>query len=426
MLKLYQILTILLASLIRVYLFGRKLCGKEDPIRFNERLGISETRRPDGKLIWLHGASVGEAISILPLTNFLAEKYKNTNFLITTGTVTSAKLLAINLPLRTIHQYVPVDILHYVQRFLKHWKPDLAIFVESEIWPNLITQTSKNCPLIMVNGHISSQSFKKWHRNKNFAHEVFSSFSLCLMQSQIGADQLCALGARNAKYSGNIKYDAPNLPTDDHKLAEMIAQTANRRLWVAASTHREGGVYEEKIVATAHKELKTLYPDLLTIIIPRHPSRKDEILAEMADMNLKIAVRSNGNKIDSTTDIYLADTLGELGIFYRLARIVFVGGSLVKRGGHNPLEPARLGCAIVVGCYTFNFIAIMREFEEKNAIIIVKNSNDLISVIQMLFEDEEKTSRLINAALEIVGSKRGVIAKVVEEISPYIENTYAT
>jgi 3-deoxy-D-manno-octulosonic-acid transferase len=420
MLKIYQILTIILAPLVRIYLVRRMRRGKEDAGRFSERLGVAITARPEGRLIWLHGASVGEANSILPLIKLLSEKYLDANFLITTGTVTSARFLETRLPPKTIHQYVPVDVLPYVQRFLKHWQPNLAIFVESEIWPNLITQTAKLCPLVMVNGHISPDSFLRWQKNQPLAQEIFGAFALCLTQSQRDADYIKQLGASCVKYIGNIKYDAPAQEADEAKIKEISRQVGGRPLWVAASTHKHDGVLEEKIVADTHVALKEKYPDILTILVPRHPGRKDEILAALSPMGLNIKVRSQGGLVEGATDIYLADTLGELGIFYRLAKIAFVGGSLVKRGGHNPLEPARLGCAIIAGNYTFNFLDIMNAFVRKDAVVIVNNQQELTGAIINLLADEQKTSRLINAGLEVVQENTGVIEKVMAEIAPYM------
>lgn len=424
MLKLYQTLTILASPLIRLYLFKRRIKGKEDRLRYKERFGYTKVSRPKGKLAWIHAASVGESISILPLIESFSEKFPGFTFLITTGTVTSARIMESRLPKNAIHQYVPVDILSYVKRFLKHWHPDIAIFVESEIWPNLITQTSKICPLIMVNGHISTESFQNWQKNKSFAAQILGAYSLCLTQNELDTKYLIELGARNVKCLGNIKYDAPPLSADIDKLNKIKTIIGSRPVWVAASTHKESES-EESMIAMVHKGLKIKYPDLLTIIIPRHPARKDEILQEISDMKLSIAVRSNNDRIDNITDIYLADTMGELGIFYRIANIVFVGGSLVPRGGHNPLEPARLGCAIIVGPHTFNFTDINNEFIENNAIITVADTTTLKIELDRLLSDSTKTSKLINAALKVVNEKNGIIEIAIREISTYIDNKNA-
>ncbi len=416
MLKLYQILTTLAAPLIGFYLYKRKLNGKEDPVRFQERLGNASIQRPQGQLIWIHAASVGESISVLPLIEKLGTKYTNANFLITTGTVTSAKLIATRMPPRTIHQFVPVDRLLYVRRFLKHWQPDLALWVESELWPSLVTEVAKICPLILINGRMSEGSFGKWQKYGGFIKQLLSSFSLCLAQSQPDADRLIALGAGNVKYAGNIKYDAPPLQADNKKLAEISAMIGSRPVWVAASTHKG----EELIIANVHKQLKVTYPNLLTIIIPRHPTRGEEVFNEVVNIGLEAALRSHEDKIADKTEIYIADTMGELGIFYRLAKIVFIGGSLVEHGGQNPLEPARLGCVIIVGAHTFNFTEIKREFTEKNAIITVNNQEELQTEIATLFENNERTESLIKNALELVQEKNNILDNIIGEIAIFV------
>ncbi len=415
MIKIYRLITIIFAPLVRIYLFWRKKNDREDNIRFKERFGRPSMERPAGKLIWIHGASVGESLSIFPLIAILADKYPDVNFLITTGTVTSAKLIASRLPPKTIHQYVPVDILPYVTHFIKHWHPDLALWVESELWPNLITGISKNCPLIMINGRISPKSYASWQKYGSFIKEILKCFSLCLAQSQHDAQRLKDLGANNVKYSGNIKYDAPALPFDTEKLAQLTKLLSNRPCFIAASTHKN----EEKIIAAVHAQLKAKYPALLTIIIPRHPTRCNEILEDISTYNLDVSVRSKGQLFNDKTDIYLADTMGELGIFYRLANIVFIGGSLVQHGGQNPLEAARLGCAIITGPYTFNFVEIKREFDEKNAIITVNDAQSLAAAINDLLENTEKTANMIASAYELVNEKNGILKTVVEEISSY-------
>ena len=422
MLKLYQILTILAAPLVRLYLLHRKKKGKEDGLRINERFGKASISRPAGKLVWFHAASAGESISVLPIITRLSEQSPDLNFLITTGTVNSAKIMETMLPAKTIHQYVPVDILPYVQKFLKHWQPDLAIFAESEIWPNLITQTSRHCPLIMVNGRMSEKSFKSWKKYKQFSRQIFSSFSLCMTQSQTDTKYLTTLGAQNVKYIGNIKYGAAPLPVDQQDLEKLKNMIGARPVWLAASTHNEGEL-EEAIIASVHKELKKQYNNLLTIIVPRHAIRTGEILNELKSANLNVATRSGNDDITSNTDIYLADTMGELGLFYRACDIVLVGGSLVRRGGHNPLEPARLNCAIIIGPHAFNFEEINNEFISKDALVQVSGQDELCKIISEFFQNTEKTTKLQNVALELVNEKADIIDKIGEEILPYVKNT---
>lgn len=412
MLKLYQILTILLTPLINLYILRRKFRGKEDPERFSERLGKPSHIRPNGKLIWVHAASVGESISILPLIERLSTKYTKHNFLITTGTITSAKLLENRMPPRTIHQYIPVDRIPYVRDFLEHWQPDLALWVESELWPNLITKAAVRCPLVLVNGRMSDSSFNTWQKYPSFIRELLGKFNLCLAQSRQDGERLEILGAHDVRYPGNIKYDAPALPADKKILSELAAQIGSRKLWLAASTHKG----EEIIASDIHKQLKVKFPDLLTIIVPRHATRKNEILSDLESSGLNISVRSKGDKITDRTDIYLADTMGELGMFFRLAKIVFIGNSLVPNGGHNPLEPARIGCAIIVGPHMFNFAEINREFLENHAMITAKDSDDLKVIIADLLINNEKTVKLIASSLALVQEKNHIVDKIIAEI----------
>lgn len=412
MFKLYEILTIIVSPFVRCFLFWRLLKNKEDKLRYKERLGITGTGRPDGKLTWIHAASVGESLSVLPIIEMLLKERPDTHILITTGTVTSAKLLASKLPKNAIHQYVPVDVSCYIARFLKHWRPDLAILVESELWPNLINKTAKYCKLIMVNGRISNRSFKKWQKYPDLVKLLLSNFTICMAQSQQDADHLNRLGAPNVKYLGNIKYDAPELEYNQEKLKALQAAIGQRKVFLAASTHSD----EEVNIAKCHINLKQNFSDLLTIIIPRHPSRANEINQSIQNLKLATAVRSNSIEITDSTDIYIADTMGELGLFYRLTDIVFVGGSLVKHGGQNFLEPARLGAAVIVGPHTFNFTEIRTEFEKHEAIITVNNYDELGQAVDKLFNDTTFKTALVEKSKQLVKQKNGVIKKVVAEI----------
>ncbi len=416
MIKLYQIITNLALPLIRVYLFIRKLRGKEDKVRFQERLGKASIDRPQGFLIWVHAASVGESLSILPVIESLNKSLQNIHFLITTGTTSSANLINSKLPNKTIHQYIPVDRIPYVKEFLNHWQPNLALWVESEFWPNLIWQTKHYCPLILVNGRVSDKSFITWQKYKKIIRIILSSFSLCLAQSKQDMERLLYLGANNVKYYGNIKYDAKPLAYDQAKLAEFKKIIGNRAVFIAASTHAG----EEDIIAKTHKKLKSEYPNLLTILIPRHPKRKDEIIHQILTYNLIVKIRSENNIIDNKTDIYLADTIGEMGIFYRLGEIVFIGGSLIKHGGQNPLEPARIGVAIITGPYTFNFAEIITEFRNANAIIEIANENALYDTIKLLLSNKQKLEEMKTNALNLVEEKNGIIGKICEEIKNYM------
>lgn len=416
LLKLYTILTFIASPVIELYLLKRKKNGKEDVKRFPERFGYAVVPRPDGTLVWIHAASVGEALSVLPIINKLSESHRNVNFLLTTGTTTSAKLVENRLPQRVFHQYVPVDTPLAVKRFLKHWQPNLALWVESELWPNLVVQTSTKCPMILVNGRISDKSYLTWQRYKSLGKELLEQFALTLPQSKLDAERFVNLGAKNVKYLGNIKYDAPALSSDSKKMAELVSQIGERPLWLAASTHNN----EEQKIASIHKELKEDCPNLLTIIAPRHPKRAAEILQDIKAIGLSVAVRSKAQPIEGDTDIYIADTLGELGIFYRLVPIVFIGGSLVNNGGQNPLEAARLDCSIVYGLHMENFMEIKHEMEQAGAAICVNNQSDLQQAVHELMRKPQKQEALVKAAHKVVDSKAGVLDAYVEQIDTYL------
>lgn len=417
--KLYRTLSLLAGPFITAYLHKRKAAGKEDPQRMPERLGHAGFPRPEGTLVWVHAASVGESISILPLINRISERFDNIKVLLTTGTTTSAKMMETRLPANAFHQFVPVDSLGAVKRFLAHWKPDIALWVESEFWPNLLMETSKVAPIILMNARVSNTSFSKWQRYKAFIRQILSSFTLCLPQSPEDARRLQVLGAEHVKFIGNLKYDAPALPSDSKKMSQLLGMIEDRHIWVAASTHSG----EEEILAGAHQILHETYSDLLTIIIPRHANRGAEIAVMLREKGLKVALRSKEEAIQPETDIYVADTMGELGIFYRLTPIVFIGGSLVPHGGQNPLEAARLECAIIAGNHMDNFLDICRELEDNNAILRVNSKETLAEAVHSMIYDGDKREKLKANATQVAAAKGEILNAYVEEICPYIEKS---
>src|SRR5713101_8167174 len=330
---LYRGLTRPLAPLVIVYLKQRRQQGKEDTLRFHERRGIPGKTRPRGPLVWMHAASVGEATAMLTLIERLLQARHGLEILITTGTVASADLLEKRLPARARHQYVPVDLPHWVARFLDHWRPDLALWVESELWPNLVLEThARGIPMVLVNGRLSARSYKRWRKWPGLISPVLGAFQLCLAQDQDQAERFRSLGAREVVTVGDLKAAAAALPFDRSELLHLRGWIGSRPLWLAASTHAG----EEEIAAQAHSSIATNHPGLLTIIVPRHPARGETIGAMLAAEGLRIARRARSETISRETDIYLADTMGELGLFYRLAGIAFIGGSLAAKGGHNP------------------------------------------------------------------------------------------
>lgn len=418
MLGLYRFLTTLGAPVIHVYLGRRIKAGKEDPHRFNERLGRPALARPDGPLIWLHGASVGEAMSLLTLIARVKTAVPAANILVTTGTVTSARMLADRLPKGAVHQYVPVDRMAYVRRFLDHWRPDLTLWAESEFWPNLISETAvRGNPLVLVNGRISPRSFKGWSRAPKFIAGLLGGFALCLGQTEGDAERLRALGAPGARSVGNLKFAADPLPADAERLADMRAATAGRPLWLAASTWAG----EEDIAWRVHQDHAAAHPGLLTIIVPRHPNRGPEIAAQLAAQGAKVKRRGAGDMPDARTEVYIADTMGELGLFFTLAPVVFMGKSLSAEGGQNLLEPARLGCAVLHGPRMTNFADMGARMAAAGASLPVADGAGLSAAVGRLLGDAGEAEAFAARARTFAQAEAGVIDRLMAELAPYLQ-----
>ena len=346
---LYRAATSGLSFLAPALLNWRQKRGKEDALRIGERRGIAGRPRPAGPLIWLHGASVGEAIALLPLIDRLRER--GVQILLTTGTVTSAMLMQARLPAGAIHQYVPLDVPSYVRRFLDHWQPAMALLAESELWPNIICETARrNIPVALVNARLSERSAARWKKLPATIRALLSCIDVTLAQSHDDAARLLDLGAPRVLVSGNLKYDAPALPFDPVELTDLKARIGSRPVWVAASTH-EG---EEEIAMAVHAQAAQCWPELVTLIVPRHPDRGPAIADKANAQGIQAALRSRNAPVPAGGGIYIADSIGELGLFYRAAGIVFVGRSLVRHGGQNPIEPAKLGNALLHGPHVAN------------------------------------------------------------------------
>lgn len=391
---LYTATTTVATPLLRRYLRRRAARGKEIADRLPEREGIDATPRPPGKLLWVHAASVGESLSILPV---LAALPDNVVVLLTTGTVTSAALLATRLPQlgleqRVLHRFVPLDVPAWARRFVDHWRPDAAAFVESEIWPNLLAACARrDIPVMLVNARMSVKSFSKWRRTGGFARAVFSGFAAVQPQSSNDAARLAALGARNLVPAGNLKFAASPLPADAAGLAQLDALLADRPAWLAASTHPG----EETLIAEAHAHLAATRPGLVTIIVPRHPERGDNLAGWLGATQ-----RSRGAGPPDGGGIWLADTMGELGLFYRSCPIVFVGKSLIAPGGgQNPLEPARLGCAVAMGFYDSNFTEAVRILRDAGALHQVGGATELAAWVGLMFDHPAQRAAMGQAGM---------------------------
>ncbi len=416
--RLYRLLTDLGEPVIRLYLARRIRRGKEDPDRIAERFGRPSRPRPPGPLIWLHAASVGEAFSVLALMERLLATRPGLALLVTSGTVSSARLLAGRLPAGAFHQFAPVDRLAWVQGFLDHWRPDLAIWVESEFWPNLVGETQRRgIPMALVNARLSDRSFRRWQRLPALVGPLLRGFAVALGQDSAQAERLAALGALGAKSVGNLKFAAAPLPADPAKLEELRRSIGDRPVWLAASTHPG----EEAIAAAAHRRLKVRFPDLLTIIAPRHAPRAPEIIGALSAMGLRVAQRSRGEAPDPATEIYLADTMGELGLLYRAVGIAFLGGSLVPIGGHNPIEPAQLDTAVLTGPALFNFAAVYEAMFAAGAALRVTDEADLAEAVDRLFADPEARNRCAAAGLAFTEREAGVLDAVMAELAPLLD-----
>lgn len=416
MIALYRQAMSAAAPALRLLLAARLRRGKEDPARLPERQGIASRPRPLGPLIWVHGASVGEALSVLPLIDRLLGLRDDLSILVTTGTLTSAKLMAERLPPRACHQFVPLDCPAWVERFLDHWRPDLALWVESELWPALLTLTAaRGVPMALVNARLSERSFARWQKLAGTAKQLLDCFAVCLAQSTETAARLRQLG-RQAVDTGNLKAAAAPLPVDTAELTRLQAAIAGRPVWLAASTHPG----EEEIVAAAQAPLAAAFPHLLTLLVPRHATRGAEIAAQLRHQGLVVARRAAAEPIERDTAIYLADTMGELGLFYRLAPIAFIGGSLVAHGGQNPLEPAQLGAAILHGPWTQNFADIVSRLDNAGGAVAVKDAAGLARAVAAWLADPLARARAAEAASQVAASSRGALERVMAALDPLL------
>lgn len=415
---LYRGLTGLGAPLINLYMQRRLANGKEDPDRISERRGIASRPRPDGPLAWVHAASVGEAQSALSLITKMLRARIDLHILITTGTVTSAKLLSERLPPRSFHQFVPVDHQRWVRRFLDHWEPNLAVWIESEFWPNLIAETAeRNIPTVLANGRISKRSAANWRFVPGFIGNIVGEFKLCLTQTDEEADRFRKLGADPVKCVGNLKYSAAILPVEEEALTKISDMIGSRPRWVAASTHPG----EEQLAVEAHRLMQKQYPDLLTIIVPRHPSRGVSIAKDVEAQGFRVSRRTSNEEIGLEDNIHIADTLGELGLFYRLADIVFIGGTMKAYGGHNPLEAAQLDCAILHGPDMANFATVLQQLTAAGATTEISDAETLAATVLHFLEDDEERRKAIKAAAEVAQSNATVVDHVLEELKPFLD-----
>lgn len=414
---LYKNMTMLMKPLVSSHIQKRLEASKEDPHRIQERYGRATKPRPSGPLIWFHAASVGEARSILPLIPLILKLHERFEILVTTGTMASAQMMEKELPQRCRHQYNPFDVTEWVHGFLDHWRPQLALWVESELWPNLLKQTKAwGIPIILLNGRLSDRSYERWQWGRFIIGDLLACFDLCMAQSPEDQKKLEALGAAPVVCPGNLKYASPPLDYDPGVYASLAKTLSGRRLWVAASTH-EG---EETHILKVHKNLKKEFPDLLTILIPRHPARTPEILERIRKEGLYWSQRSGNQQIAASTELYVVDTWGELGVFFKLAPMVFIGGSLVPVGGHNIIEPAHFQCAILHGPHMFKCRDIAETFKTQQAAISVETEQDLVGHLRALLQDEALCVAYQQKAKTLAEAHGKVMETIVQDLMPYL------
>ena len=411
----YRVLTAALTPLSGLLLARRLKRGKEHPERLAERRGIASLPRPAEPLVWVHGASVGELVAALPIVERL--RARDFAVLVTSGTVTSAERASQQLPAGAFHQFIPLDSPFFVARFLDYWRPELALFVESDLWPNLILGAAeRRIPLILLNGRLSKRSFERWRRAPATIEALLARFDLCLVRSAEDATRFGALGAPRISTTGNLKLDVPPLSADPNTLASLKMAVAGRPVVVAASTHPD----EESAVVEAHRRLRLEFPRLLTIIAPRHPERGAEVAGIATGCGLNAAQRSHGTLPNAATEIYVCDTLGELGLIYRLASVVFMGGSLVPHGGQNPIEPIKLGAAVVHGPHVANFADLYRALDQAARADPVTDPDTLTARLAELLTDAPARARLAAAGRRTVDALAGAVDRSMAAIEPYL------
>lgn len=414
-LRVYRLASRTAAPLAPRLLAKRLDRGKEHATRLSERRGEPSLPRPAGPVIWVHGASVGEMLAVVPLI----ERIRARDFavLVTSGTVTSAALAEQRLPDGVLHQFIPLDAPQFVTRFLDHWRPDLALFVESDLWPNLILGcAARRIPMILVNGRISKRSFGRWRYASGASAALLSRFDLCLAQSEANAERLSRLGAPHVSSTGNLKLDAPAPPADTATLHRFNALIGLRTVIAAASTHPG----EESAIIAAHQRLKAKVPNLLTVIAPRHPERGESIADIAKAAALAVGMRSRGELPKRDVEVYIADSLGELGLIYRIAPIVFMGGSLASHGGQNPIEPIRLGAAVVHGPHIWNFAEIYGKLDEARGAELITDEEALTSKLGAWLDDQAARAAVAQAGAKTVEQLGGALERTLAAIDPYL------
>ena len=409
----YRILINLILFLSPIIILIRFLQKKEDPIRFKEKIGFFSKKKLKGKLIWFHGASVGEILSVIPLIEKLEKDKHIRQILITSNTLSSSKILSKLKLKKTIHQFFPIDTNYNSNKFLNYWDPSIAIFIDSEIWPNMITNIKKkSISLMLINARITKKSFRRWKFFSPSARKLFQNFDICLSSSSESKNYLKSLGVKKNSFIGNLKF------TQSEKVIDALNNNTKKffltkKIWCASSTHE----LEEKICANIHKKLKIKYKNLLTIIIPRHIHRTEKIIKEIKELDLKIHLHGSAKKIEKRTDIYLVNSFGQTQSFFKECKVVFLGGSIIEHGGQNPLEAAKYGCQILHGPNVWNFKEIYNLLKTHKVSNKITSSNKLYHKVRQLLGDK-KNSKKLQLKIKNLGSK--ILNLTLNEINFYM------
>ena len=406
----YKILINLVFFFSPIIIIFRIFKGKEDTSRFKEKVGIFSKKRNKGKLIWFHGASVGEIQSIIPLLERFEKNKEIRQILVTSNTVSSSFIIK-NLKFKkTIHQFFPIDCNFISKKFLNYWKPTKAFFIDSEIWPNTVNNLYKrNIPIFLLNGRITKKSFRRWKFFSYFAKSIFGKFYLCLSSNTETKKYLKKLGAKNIKFIGNLKFSqSENEKTNLNK--DLINLLNSRKAWCASSTHYN----EEELCGMTHIRLKKRFKNILTIIIPRHINRIDSIKAELQNLDLKIHLDEPKKKISPDTDIYLVNSYGKTKLFYKVCKNIFLGGSLIEHGGQNPLEATRYGCRVLHGPNVSNFREIYKFLNKKKLSKKISNQDQLINCVIKYINSKNNSKKIIKD-LHLIGMN--ILNKTYKEIN---------
>ncbi|MCC8399587.1 MAG: lipid IV(A) 3-deoxy-D-manno-octulosonic acid transferase [Rickettsia endosymbiont of Platyusa sonomae] len=425
MIYLYHILSFLFLPLYVLLLVLRVIVGKEEIKRMGERfaIGYAHTKRNE-TLVWIHAASVGESMIALTLVENINDLWlKRTmpktalKFLVTSGTKSSAKILQQKLPVNAVHQLIPIDNIIFVKKFFRNWQPTLGIFIESELWPCLISEGKKHCKLLLLNARISDKSFASWKKISSFFRAITSNFSEIIVQSNIDYEKFMQLGMTNINNLGNIKFANKRLPVNEQELTILAQHMATKKIIVFASTHLE----DESVLLSIVKPIKQQYPNCYFILIPRHPERKNDIGKACTQLNLTYSIKSEQNIPILTDDLYIVDKFGELGLFFSISYISFVGGSF-KQGGHNVLEPAYFANYIIFGPDMSNFANIANEMLANKAATQIQNESDLLNKMEYLLSETgiEEAKIYQTNALEFVNKNQQILGNYLAIIEKYL------